>query len=106
MPRFQAKAEAAEHERALQLLHRLAHRELAVLQHPHALCAHHGTVQRASQHHAAPRHLAAYERLFECPVEFGADRNELVFDRKLLDEVPLQHDEIVWSTLSQRAEYA
>lgn len=54
--------------------------------------------------HAAPLHVAVYESVFQCPIVFEAARNELIFDRKLLDEVAMLSDELVWRTLMQRAE--
>lgn len=54
--------------------------------------------------HAAPRHQATYNEVFRCPVEFGAQRNELVFDRRMLDVAMMHDDEMVWSALKQQAE--
>ena len=71
----------------------------------HHFVGHGHTPIEARFRHAAPRHLAAYERVFQCPLVFRAERNELVFDSKLLDEVPMQHDELVWNALNQRAEH-
>jgi AraC-like DNA-binding protein len=40
--------------------------------------------------HAKPPSTAAYEKIFQCPVEFGAQHDEIVFDRKALAYGPNQ----------------
>jgi AraC-like DNA-binding protein len=54
--------------------------------------------------HPEPAWSDVYARIFRCPVEFGAARNELVFDRDFLDVVQLHSDAWVCELLRDRAE--
>jgi AraC-like DNA-binding protein len=61
-------------------------------------------VERVRFVHAEPAWSDVYARVFRCPVEFGAARNELVFDRAFLDVVQLHSDAWVCELLRDRAE--
>lgn len=54
--------------------------------------------------YAPPSYAAEYERIFRCPVEFGAREYEVVFDRQLLDVPHLHRDEPLCEVLKQRAD--
>lgn len=42
--------------------------------------------------HSAPEDYGEYERIFDCPLEFGAPRNAMLFDRHFLDTQLQQTD--------------
>lgn len=54
--------------------------------------------------HAEPAWAEAYRCTFGCQVVFGADRNELVFDRRYLDVAQLHADASFCQLLCERAE--
>jgi len=57
--------------------------------------------------HAAPPYCAEYDRIFQVPVTFGSDRNALVADRSLLEEVvtiPAALSRPITEVLKARAE--
>jgi AraC-like DNA-binding protein len=54
--------------------------------------------------HAAPDYLAEYERVFHCPVTFAAATNEIVFNRRVLDQPQLHRDELLCELLRERAD--
>jgi AraC-like DNA-binding protein len=54
--------------------------------------------------HAVPSYAADYERVFCCPVRFGAQANEIVFNRRLLDTLQLHGDELLCDLLRARAD--
>jgi AraC-like DNA-binding protein len=54
--------------------------------------------------HAAPDYVAEYERVFRCPVRFDAVANEIVFNRRLLDQPQLHRDELLCELLRERAD--
>ncbi|MFT3922048.1 MAG: AraC family transcriptional regulator [Myxococcales bacterium] len=69
----------------------------------------HFTTQRATPIevrvcHQAPSYAGVYGELFGCPVRFGAARNEIVFNRALLDVPQPFSDEPLWRVLKHRAE--
>jgi AraC-like DNA-binding protein len=61
-------------------------------------------LERARFAHPEPSWGEAYARTFQCPVEFGASSNELVFDRACLDVIQLHADAWVCELLRDRAE--
>lgn len=40
--------------------------------------------------HPAPQHAKGYSRIFECPIDFGQDRNEAEFDARWIDHPLVQ----------------
>jgi len=53
--------------------------------------------------HVAPIHAAEYPRLLDCPVHFGAARNEIIFRRATLDVPQPFADTAVWQLLKGHA---
>lgn len=53
---------------------------------------------------ARPLHGAEYERIFRCPVQFDAERAELVFDANLLERRQAFADERLGALLKSRAD--
>jgi len=54
--------------------------------------------------HPAPSYAQAYRQAFGCPVEFGAERDQIVFARALLDEHQPFGDEVLCRLLKSRAD--
>jgi AraC-like DNA-binding protein len=54
--------------------------------------------------HAEPAYAQTYQELFGCPIEFEANRNEVVFARTLLDEEQPFRDENLCRLLKTRAD--
>jgi hypothetical protein len=50
----------------------------------------HAPMREVRFQHEAPESQALYERVFQCPVRFGASTNEVVFDRTYLDAARLR----------------
>jgi AraC-like DNA-binding protein len=64
----------------------------------------HARLDRVRFVHPCPAWADVYTRVFQCPVEFDAPRNELVFDRAFLDVIQLHSDTWVCELLRDRAE--
>lgn len=60
--------------------------------------------QRVRLPFARPKHVAAYEEVFACTLEFGADRAELVFERTILDREQLFTNVRLHRLLKEQAE--
>jgi AraC-like DNA-binding protein len=56
------------------------------------LLGRHWNPEHVSIQHAAPRDVGPYRRKFCCPVQFGAERNEVVVDARVLDQPLPGHD--------------
>jgi AraC-like DNA-binding protein len=54
--------------------------------------------------HERPDYATEYERVYGCPVSFGAPANEIVFARRLLDLPQLHRDELLCELLRERAD--
>lgn len=54
--------------------------------------------------HAAPPWVEVYERVFQCPVAFEREENELVFDRDYLDVRQYHSDSWIFELLRERAD--
>jgi AraC-like DNA-binding protein len=54
--------------------------------------------------HGEPPYVKQYERVFECPLRFGQERNALVFSRHVLDVVQPHGDDTMREVLSTSAD--
>lgn len=52
--------------------------------------------------HPEPAHAARYARWFDCPVQFGAGRNALLFPWHWRDQVNVGHDPAIWDAACNR----
>jgi AraC-like DNA-binding protein len=53
---------------------------------------------------AAPAHVQAYERIFQCPILFGQPRNELRYDARRMNEPMAFSNAVTHATVSDRCE--
>jgi len=60
-----------------------------------------GAIRRVRFRHCKPEDVAAHERIFRCPVEFGCSHYELVYARQMHD-LPIEHESATLTGLFER----